>query len=473
MLGNLGTIAAGQGELAAALGWVDEAVELTRRIDDTEALGTNLAVHAEIDAILGRTDEVRRHGAEALALARRVRLHSLAANALTMLGVAELLDGRAAARPCGWSTRASRRRSTPRRSGSGRSPWSSAVTCCSPWAVPDEAVTAYEEAEQAFGRLEVRGSALEARAKRARALLAGGDVAGAHEVAAALVVAPRGAGDRGRPGRRRRGRVLGGAGRRRRPGRPRRARTPRCSGCDDGRRPSATTTWRPSTSRGPRRGCCSASRAARVSEVEEVATPHGPARLHHHRVPRTPGRRWCSATPRAAGCTTRRCWPPCAAPRRPGSRARWWSSRTGWPDGGCPPRRGRSTPRCSPSLAHLRAASELPLVTGGRSFGGRVACRTSRDRRTSAACCAWRSRCCRRAPRRRRPGCPSSTPCGCRCWWCRATATRSAARPARRDGPWWCWRPTTRCAPRCPQVQDAVRAWLGVLLSDGGGTVGG
>ena len=32
------------------------------------------------------------------------------------------------------------------------------------------------------------GTALEARAKRARALLAGGDVAGAHEVAAALVV---------------------------------------------------------------------------------------------------------------------------------------------------------------------------------------------------------------------------------------------------------------------------------------------
>ncbi len=28
-------------------------------------------------------------------------------------------------------------------------------------------------------------------------------------------------------------------------------------------------------------------------------------------------------------------------------------------------------------VAHLRASSDLPLVTGGRSFGGRVACRTS------------------------------------------------------------------------------------------------
>lgn len=28
-------------------------------------------------------------------------------------------------------------------------------------------------------------------------------------------------------------------------------------------------------------------------------------------------------------------------------------------------------------LAHLRAGSDLPVVTGGRSFGGRVACRTS------------------------------------------------------------------------------------------------
>ncbi len=187
VLGNLGTIAAGQGELAAALRWVDEAVELTRRIDDTEALGTNLAVHAEIDAILGRTDEVRRHGTEALALARRVRLHSLAANALTMLGVAELIDGRPqeALRLVDESIEASQHAPSERERSFGLVVRGDVLLALGR---PDEAVTAYEQAEQGFGRLEVRGSALEARAKRARALLAGGDATGAHEVAASLVV---------------------------------------------------------------------------------------------------------------------------------------------------------------------------------------------------------------------------------------------------------------------------------------------
>ena len=187
VLGNLGTIAAGQGELAAALGWVDQAVEVTRRIDDTEALGTNLAVHAEIDAILGRTDDVRRHGREALALARRVRLHSLTANALTMLGLAELLDGRAdqALELVDQGIEASREAPSERERAFALVVRGDVLLALGR---PDEARTAFEEAEEAFGRLDVHGTALEARAKRARALLAGGDVAGAHALAAGIVV---------------------------------------------------------------------------------------------------------------------------------------------------------------------------------------------------------------------------------------------------------------------------------------------
>ena len=33
----------------------------------------------------------------------------------------------------------------------------------------------------------------------------------------------------------------------------------------------------------------------------------------------------------------------------------------------------------SPSIVHADELADLPLITGGRSFGGRVACRTSAD----------------------------------------------------------------------------------------------
>jgi tetratricopeptide (TPR) repeat protein len=187
VLGNLGTIAAGQGELAAALGWVQEAIELTRHIGDAEALGTNLAVHAEIDAVLGRTDDLRRHATEAVELSLRVRLHALAANALTMLGFADLLDGR----PEQALLLVDRALAESEHAPSDRERAFALVVrgdVLLALARHADALAAYEEAEAAFVRMEV-GTALEARAKRGRALLALGDVDAARAVAADL--APR------------------------------------------------------------------------------------------------------------------------------------------------------------------------------------------------------------------------------------------------------------------------------------------
>ena len=382
VLGNLGTIAAMQGELAAALGWVDQAVEVTRRIDDTEALGTNLAVHAEIDAILGRTDEVRRHGREALALARRVRLHSLAATALTCSG----RPSSSTATPRGRCELVDEGIEATRDAPSERERAFALVVrgdVLLALGRPDEARTAYEEAEQAFDRLEVHGTALEARAKRARALLAGGDVAGAHELAAGSRRPPRRVRDGGRPGRRRRRRVLGGAGRRRRPGRPGRAggrgaaaATPgggRRRRRRGGRVPRAAGLAGPAGRRSGRRG--RAVRRPGRGRGGRDAARAGP-RAPPPRCP-APARRWCSGTPPAAGCTTRRCWPRCAAPREAGVAGALVEQPYRVAGRRLPAPAGQVDAALLAVLAHLRAGSDLPLVTGGRSFGGRVACRTS------------------------------------------------------------------------------------------------
>ena len=111
-------------------------------------------------------------------------------------------------------------------------------------------------------------------------------------------------------------------------------------------------------------------------------------------------------------------------------------------------------------------------MTGGRSFGGRVACRTSllADVR-GVLCLAFPLLPAGAAPEKTRLpeldavqapvlvvqgdrdpfGCPPGAPG-------RALVVLPADHSLRTV---------------LPQVQDAVRAWLGVLLSDGGGTVGG
>ena len=79
-------------------------------------------------------------------------------------------------------------------------------------------------------------------------------------------------------------------------------------------------------------------------------------------------------------------------------------------------------------VAALRDGSlqGVPLVTGGRSSGARVACRTAADTR-SRECCAWPSRF-TRPDVRRRAAWTSSTRCRCRCSSSRGRAIRSGCR---------------------------------------------
>src|SRR6266540_355797 len=96
---------------------------------------------------------------------------------------------------------------------------------------------------------------------------------------------------------------------------------------------------------------------------------------------------------------------------------------------------------------------EQPYRVAGRRSPGWPAGR--RPRPAPPPCCAWPSRCTRPAGRRR-PGCRNWTRSPCRCWWRRATGTRSACRRRRPEGPsWWCRAPTTRCAATWPR--SAVR----------------
>ena len=84
------------------------------------------------------------------------------------------------------------------------------------------------------------------------------------------------------------------------------------------------------------------------------------------------------------------------------------------------------------------ALAGLPLVTGGRSAGAHVACRTAAA--TGAAgvlCLAFPLRPPPRAGKPPgQPGCRSWRRSRCRCWWCRAKATASGC-PSRRPAARW------------------------------------
>ena len=116
-----------------------------------------------------------------------------------------------------------------------------------------------------------------------------------------------------------------------------------------------------------------------MPDLLEIATLHGPARAHLHLRDKRPWR----ARPRPRrGRRRRRAGPRCAAragaPRRALASCSS-SSRTASPAAARRRRRASSTRRGSRSSRTLRDGelAGLPLVTGGRSSGARVACRTA------------------------------------------------------------------------------------------------
>ena len=208
-----------------------------------------------------------------------------------------------------------------------------------------------------------------------------------------------------------------------------------------------------------------------MSEVEEVATPHGPARVHHRRLADA---RATVLLGHSAGGGVQD--PALLAALRGAAEAGVAGALVEQPyrvaGRRLPAPAGQVDAALLAVVAHLRAASDLPLVTGGRSFGGRVACRTSllADVR-GVLCLAFPLLPAGAAPEKTRLpeldavqapvlvvqgdrdpfGCPPGAPG-------RALVVLPADHSLR---------------TALPQVQDAVRAWLDVLLSDGGGTVGG
>ena len=208
-----------------------------------------------------------------------------------------------------------------------------------------------------------------------------------------------------------------------------------------------------------------------MSEVEEVETPHGTARLHHHR---TADARATLVLGHSAGGGVHD--PALQAAVRGAAEAGVAGALVEQPyrvaGRRLPAPAGQADAALLAVVAHLRAASGLPLVAGGRSFGGRVACRTSATADVRGVLClAFPLLPPGAAPEKTRLpeldavqvpvlvvqgdrdpfGCPPAAPG-------RALVVLAADHSLR---------------TALPQVQDAVRAWLGVLLSDGGATVGG
>ncbi len=136
-----------------------------------------------------------------------------------------------------------------------------------------------------------------------------------------------------------------------------------------------------------------------LDRVAELATPHGPARVHLHPVDRA-GRR-ARARPRRGrrrdGAGPRR--RDRGGQRRAAVASRSSSSPTAWRAAGRPRRPSSSTrpgSRCSSSCAPARWPG-CRLIAGGRSSGARVACRTAARGRRRGRAAASPSRCTRRA----------------------------------------------------------------------------
>ena len=208
-----------------------------------------------------------------------------------------------------------------------------------------------------------------------------------------------------------------------------------------------------------------------MSGVVEVPTPHGPARLHHHVLDHP---RATLVLGHSAGGGVQD--PALLAAVRGAGDAGVAGVLVEQPyrvaGRRLPAPAGQVDAALLAVLAHLRSTSDLPLVTGGRSFGGRVACRTSlRAEVSGVVCLAFPLLPVGAAPERTRLpeldavqvpvlvvqgdrdpfGCPPQAPG-------RALVLMAAAEHSLRTA--------------LPQVQEAVRSWLEVLLPDGGGAAG-
>lgn len=170
VLGNLSTIAAGQGELAAALGWAQEALALNRALRDLEGSATNLVIVAEIELQLGRWPQAVEHAREGEEVARQLSTtESLQTNAL-------------AAQAHGWSSLGEHERAVAlarralqmgRVAASLRDEAIGQLVLGYVTTAAEDAATglvAFEAAQRAYDELGVRGYATEATTARAEAL---------------------------------------------------------------------------------------------------------------------------------------------------------------------------------------------------------------------------------------------------------------------------------------------------------------
>jgi class 3 adenylate cyclase/tetratricopeptide (TPR) repeat protein len=195
VLGNLATIAAAQGELGAALVWVGESIEATRRMRDVEAVATNVGVRADMELQLGRLVAAEQHGRECADLAATVakdalRAHGLATAALAASGDGRHDEARALARE---AVAAAGSGHEPRALGAAREAEGRVLA-----AAGDRvgAARSFEDAERTLDALGVEGLALAARAGRAASAAALGDGPAALDLVAPVLDAVR-AGDLG------------------------------------------------------------------------------------------------------------------------------------------------------------------------------------------------------------------------------------------------------------------------------------
>jgi tetratricopeptide (TPR) repeat protein len=94
VLGNLATIALGQGELADARRWASEAVQHTRALVDREATCTNLVLQGMVATAIGDWAEAESLLQESLEAARDVESHTHEVEVLTRLALLHVERGR-------------------------------------------------------------------------------------------------------------------------------------------------------------------------------------------------------------------------------------------------------------------------------------------------------------------------------------------------------------------------------------------